>query len=189
MISYLEGVPQVQDEKIILNVNGVGYGIFAANRLLAAASRSEHLEIYVHTHVREDRIELYGFETPEQLKLFEMMTDVSGIGPKTGLEIVDNEPSKIIDAVQNAKVSFFTPIPRIGKRTAQKIILELKSKLGSLKELRLGPVSPKEQDIIAALTQLGYEQGQIQDIISEFDLEEMELQEAVKQAIRQLSSN
>ncbi len=188
MISYLKGTPSVVDDKIVLKVNNVGYGIFVAGRLLAKAASSDELEMFIHTHVREDRIELYGFETSEQLKLFEMMTGVSGIGPKTGLEIVDNDPAKIIDAVQNAKISFFTPIPRIGKKTAQKIILELKSKLGSLKELNLGPVSQKEQDVLDALMQLGYSQSEIHDAVAEVDLDEVNLQEAVKLALKNLSS-
>lgn len=186
MIAYLKGKPNVQTDRLIVNVNNVGYGVYVGSRLLATADPDQELELYIFTHVREDRLELYGFQSPQQLRLFELMTDVSGIGPKTALAIVDQDPQKIIEAVQQAKVGFFTPIPRVGKKVAQKIILELKSKLGSLKELDLGPQSQEEQDLRDALLKLGFDQDEILAAIEEIDLEETDLQQAVKQALSQL---
>jgi Holliday junction DNA helicase RuvA len=186
MIAYLKGTPTILEQRLILTVNNVGYEVYVGQRILATAAQKDELELFVYTHVREDRIELYGFNQPEQLKLFKMMTDVSGIGPKTGLDIVDHNPKHIIDAVQNARISFFTPIPRIGKKTAQKIILELKSKLGSLKELNLGPKSQKEQDVIEALTGLGFDQDQIHQAMESVDVEELKLDQAIKKTMKKI---
>jgi Holliday junction DNA helicase RuvA len=190
MISYLQGKPLIsQDKMIVVTANGVGYGVFAGKKLLAQASHQEQIELFVHSHVREDRFELYGFTSQEQLKLFTMMTDVSGIGPKTALDIVERDPQQIITAIQKAQIDFFTPIPRIGKKTAQKIILELKSKLGSLKELDLTPKSQQEQDVIAALQQLGFERAAILRAIEQIEpdrFQELELEQAVKLVVKKL---
>ncbi len=186
MIAYLKGTPTILEERLILTINNVGYEVYVGQRILTTAAQKDELELFIHTHVRDDRIELYGFTQQEQLRLFEMMTDVSGIGPKTALDIVDQDPKQIIDAVQNARTSFFTPIPRIGKKTAQKIILELKSKLGSLRDLDLGPKSQQEQDVIEALTALGFELDQIHQAMESVELEELELDQAVKETIQKI---
>jgi Holliday junction DNA helicase RuvA len=144
--------------------------------------------LFIFTYVKEDRLELYGFETQEHLQLFELLLDVSGVGPKTALDIVDRDPERIVRAVQNAEVSFFKAVPRIGKKTAQKIILDLKSKLGSLRELSLGPRSDKERDVYETLTALGYEESEIGEIITELHLEEVSVEQAVKQALKLLGS-
>jgi len=186
MIAYLKGYPQILKDELIIKVNGVGYGVFTGQRLLSRIQTDEEIELYIYSHVREDRFELYGFLTLEQKRLFEMMLDVSGIGPKTALDIVDQEPSRIIEAVQNSTVSFFTAIPRIGKKTAQKIILELKSKLGSIKELNLGPRSQQEQDVTEALLQLGFDEAQVHDVVGNMDVENLAVQEAVKEAMKRM---
>ncbi len=183
MINYLKGKPSLVDDSVMILVGGVGYrvevGTFCRTQL-----KTDEVELYIYTYVREDRLELYGFLKPEQLRLFKLMINVSGVGPKTALEIVDRNPEQIIHAVQNAQVNFFSAIPRIGKKTAQKIILELKPKLGSLKELSLGPRSEKEQDIYETLSALGYEENAIEDAVSRLDLDNLTVEEAVKEVLK-----
>ncbi len=185
MIGYLQGEPKFFNDDVIIVVNGVGYRVEVGNRTRNMMTE-EVVELFTYTYVREDRLELYGFISRDQLKLFELMIGVSGVGPKTGLDIVDRDPEMIVDAVQNAKVSFFKAVPRIGKKTAQKIILELKSKLGSLKELSLGPRSNEERDVYEALLALGYDEGDIADRINKIDLEELSVEEAVKAVLKRL---
>lgn len=187
MIGYLQGQLINSGDNLIIVCHGVGYEVEVGDRTKNSL-RDEEVELYIHTHVREDRIELYGFKTPQQKHLFELMLDVSGIGPKTAIDITDQDPDRIISAVQNAEVTFFSSIPRIGKKTAQKIILDLKSKLGSLKELSLGPRSSKERDVFDALSSLGYEESEIADAASNFDLEELPLEKAVKEVLAKLSN-
>lgn len=185
MIAFLQGAPQILEDSVIVLVNGVGYKVEVGQRTLASLNKTE-VKLFIHTHVREDRIQLFGFIQTQQLKLFQLMIDVSGVGPKTALEITDRNPEQIIEAVQNAQVNFFKSIPRIGKKTAQKIILELKPKLGSLKELSLGPRSPMEQDVYEALSALGYEETDISQVLSELDLEELSVEDAVKKVLQNL---
>ncbi len=187
MIGYLEGQTQVYKDFVLVKTNGVGYKVFAGDRTLAHLKKREN-SLFIFTYVKEDRLELYGFETQEHLQLFELLLDVSGVGPKTALVIVDRDPERIVLAVQNAEVSFFKAVPRIGKKTAQKIILDLKSKLGSLRELSLGPRSDKERDVYETLTALGYEESEIGEIITELNLEETSVEQAVKQALKLLGS-
>jgi Holliday junction DNA helicase RuvA len=187
MIGYLKGFTQMYKDFILIQTNGVGYKVFVGDRTLSHLKEREN-SLFICTYVKEDRLELYGFETQEHLQLFELLLDVSGVGPKTALDIVDQDPERIVQAVQNAEVSFFKAVPRIGKKTAQKIILDLKSKLGSLRELSLGPRSDKERDVYETLTALGYEESEIGEIITELNLEEASVEQAVKQALKLLGS-
>lgn len=187
MINYLEGKPVIHGKCLTVLINGVGYAVQVGERALAQLERDQ-VSLHVYTHVREDRIELYGFLSIKKKQLFELLIDVSGIGPKTALDICDRDSEAVVSAVQNSDVSFFNNIPRIGKKTAQKIILELKSKLGSLKELNLGPRSAKESDLYEALGALGYLESEIAGVVTELDFDEINLEDAVKFALKQLTS-
>lgn len=188
MIARLTGQPQISDQQLILDVHGVGYGVAVSHKVLQQATRHDQLTLFIHTYVREDRIKLYGFLTQQELQLFKMVTDVSGIGPATALVIMEQEPEKLITAVQEADVSFFKSIPRIGKKTAQKIIIELRGKLGEMKELNLAPLSSKEQTVVEALTALGFDDDQARSAISLVDLEGLDDAEAIKAVIKQLGT-
>lgn len=186
MIGYLKGSPIISSHSTMVLVNGVGYQVEVGSKTKKYFEQDE-VELFVYTHVREDKLELFGFLSSQQKELFELLLGVSGIGPKTALEITDRDPERIISAVQNSEVIFFSSIPRIGKKLAQKIILDLKSKLGSIKELNLGPRSSKEQDIYETLATLGYEESQIASVISEIEIDDLPLQEAVKLVLKLLS--
>lgn len=190
MISYLKGKPLIQSDKvIILTKNDVGYGVYLGTKVRAWITQKEQVELYIYTHVRDDALELYGFRSQEQQHLFELMISVSGVGPKTALEIVDNDPAKIVEAVQQSQINFFKQVKRVGKKTAQKIILELKSKLGSIKELSLGPRSNKEQDVYETLIALGYDEGEIADLVSQIEIDELSTEQAVKKALKLMASH
>ncbi len=187
MIGYLKGQPIFYQDFVMIVTNGVGYKVYLGERTMAGLAKDE-AELFTFTYVKEDRLDLYGFASQEQLRLFELLLDVSGVGPKTALPIVDRDPEQIVDAVQNARVEFFKAVPRIGKKTAQKIILDLKSQLVSLKELSLGPRSSKERDVYETLAALGYEESDIASVVSELEIEELNVEAAVKQALKLLSS-
>lgn len=201
MIGYLRGRPIFYQDFVMIVTNGVGYKVYVGDRTMAGLNKNLGLnktldkdsdkievELFIFTYVKEDRLDLYGFASQEQLRLFELLLDVSGVGPKTALPIVDRDPEQIVDAVQNARVEFFKSVPRIGKKTAQKIILDLKSQLGSLKELSLGPRSDQERDVYETLAALGYEESDIAGVVAELDLENMSVEEAVKQALKLFSA-
>ena len=183
MIGYLEGKAIVRGDELLMMVGGVGYLVTVGQKVLRKAN-GEDFSLHIYTHVKEDRLELYGFQTAEELEIFKLVIAVSGVGPKTAINIIDGGVTQLIEAVQQAQLSFFTAIPRVGKKLAQKIIIELKGKLGSLKELNLATLSPKEQDIMDALLGLGFDENMIQDAISQIDLENMEINVAIKESIK-----
>ncbi|HYD35482.1 MAG TPA: Holliday junction branch migration protein RuvA [Vitreimonas sp.] len=188
MISYLIGKPLLQVDKLIVLVNGVGYGVIAPTAVLAKASTVEEVSLHIYTHVREDAIELYGFNEIQEKELFLLLLSVSGVGPKTAINIVDIGAEKIIHAVQTAEVSVFAAVPRVGKKLAQKIIIELKSKLGSLQELSLGPRNPQEQEIVDALVALGFVEDHAEKAVQGLDFSgTYETSQLLKQAIKLLS--
>lgn len=184
MIALLTGQPQRLADRLILLVNGVGYAVFVGQHLLAEAIIQETLTLYIHTYVKEDRLELYGFKTPAELQLFEQVLSVSGVGPKMAIALIDAGASQLIEAIQQAELSFFTAVPRVGKKLGQKIIIELKSKLGGLRELDLGPVSGKQADVVETLQALGFSDQAIHSAVRQLDIENLTLEAAVKAGIK-----
>lgn len=184
MIAYLKGIPKIINNKIILEVNGVGYGVLTSNKVLQSAQNKAELELFIYTHVKEDRLELYGFLTIQEQQLFELVLSISGIGPATALTILDKDPAQLVSAVQEANISFFKAIPRVGKKMAQKIIIDLGGKLGKLKELNLAPLNPKQQTVADALSSLGWDDDLIQETLDRLNLDELSEQEAIKQALK-----
>jgi len=184
MISYLKGKPVVFKNYLTVITNGVGYKVFTGDRAVSQVQQNKDLELFIYTHVKEDKLELYGFLREQDLQIFELVLAVSGVGPKTALMIVEAGVEKMVDAVQNARISFFTAIPRIGKKLSQKIIIELKSKLGSLKELELGPIPQKQQDLVDGLIGLGFDEASIELVVAKIDTENLTVQESLKQAIK-----
>ena len=186
MISYLRGKPRVYTNKIIIETNGVGYGVFTSNKILQQSQDKAELELFIYTHVKEDRLELYGFLTIQEQQLFELILSISGIGPATALAIMDKDPDQLVTAVQEANVGFFKAVPRVGKKMAQKIIIDLSGKLGKLKELNLAPLDPKQQTVADALSSLGWDEDSIQQAMEQIDLNQLSIQEAIKQALRKM---
>lgn len=158
MISYLTGIIKFKtDNCITLLVSGVGYKVFMPANLLTDTKLNQLLSLFIHTHVKEDALDLYGFTTHEELALFELFLGVSGIGPKTALVIFSNSKlSKIKEAIIKGDVDFFTSIPRLGKKNAQKIIIELRTKLGSIGEFDIISDSGETKEIIDALKSFGF---------------------------------
>ncbi|NMA29496.1 MAG: Holliday junction branch migration protein RuvA [Candidatus Pacebacteria bacterium] len=188
MIAYLEGQVVVKDHYLIIICGGVGYQVHAPSKFLQSAASSEvageELEAHIYTHVKEDKLELYGFEQEKELALFQLVLTVSGVGPKTALGIVNGGAEKLVSAVQEANLSFFTAVPRVGKKLAQKIVIELKSKLGGLKELNLATLSPKKQDVYDALLGLGFDDYSINFALEKIDIDSLDLAVAIKQALK-----
>ncbi len=167
MIGFLKGIVQNIDLKkiIILTEGGVGYEIFASLNLLGNISEGKSTEAYIHTIVREQEISLYGFATLDEKKVFEKLIGISGIGPKIGLTIVSGDTNQFLDAVENGDIPIITQTPGIGKKMAQKIILELKGKL-DLSSTPKSSLTPAKQEAVDALMGLGYDRKTINDVLA-----------------------
>lgn len=163
MFAWMTGTVRDKTEKtIVLDINGVGYLINLTGSACANTKINEPLTLHIHTHVREDMIALYGFPTREELKLFLQLISVSGVGPKTALEILNTPLHILQDAIAREKLPVLTKIPGIGKKTAERILVDLKGKIMPPEMLpEQTHRSLADEDAVDALMQLGYSRPQI----------------------------
>ena len=190
MIGSLNGIVTRKNvDKFILNVGGVGYLIFSPLGFINSLTENQKVEVMVHTHVREDMITLFGFENDKQLSMFEKLLSVSGIGPKTAMLVMDRGTDAIHEAIMGADVSFFQGIPRLGKKNAQRIIIELKSKLGSISDLDLGASDVETQEVVEALTTLGFTKGEIMEALRQLSNKKMSVEEKITVAFKILGKS
>lgn len=159
MIASLHGKIQARtDDSLVLNVGGVGYRVRVPTPTLAALGAvGTDAMLYTHLHVREDDLSLYGFATEDELRLFEKLLTVSGIGPKVGMGILSSASTDSIRyAIAQGNADALTAFPGIGKKTAQRLVLELKGKIDLTGLGATGELSPVDEDVMNALINLGY---------------------------------
>jgi len=164
MIASLKGnITSKQEKYIVVHVGGVGYLVNVSRTLLEKISEGQEIALAIHTQVREDDISLYGFLTQEEWHFFRLLLTVSGIGPKSALEILNAPLSKIKQAIAKKDTDALTLINGIGKKTAQRIIVDLQGKVKE--QLMEEETSPSEkitgEDIVQALISLGYHRHQV----------------------------
>jgi len=169
MIAYLSGnIIKKTDSFFILNTNGVGYLVFASLDFLSNIQEGKDLECFISNVVREQEFSLYGFENFEQRQFFELLTSVSGIGPKSALEFLNLPINSVKDAIATGDTTFLSKVKGVGKKTAERVAMELKTKVGSLfsvenvvvKKSKQGKEESNTQeseDVISALEGLGFE--------------------------------
>lgn len=163
MIARIEGTIVHIDEKfIIIDVSGVGYKISITPENLTTSVLGERASFWVYTSVRENSIDLYGFESINEMSFFELLLDVSGIGPRSALSILGIAPIETLKrAIATGDTGYLNKVSGIGKKTAEKIIIELRDKLQNYKNDSDTPSSLRdESDIIEALKSLGYSQNE-----------------------------
>jgi Holliday junction DNA helicase RuvA len=186
MIARLRGKPVGRGaEGLLLDVNGVGYLVHATPRALAKANGAEAtLETYLH--VREDALSLYGFADAEERELFIQLLSVSGIGPKVALAIVSGStPAELRRAIAREDTARFQAIPGIGKKTAQRVVLELKEKLVGSELVSTGEKDGGDAHLVAreALVELGYSLVEAEQALAQID-PELPPEERVRLALR-----
>lgn len=188
MIGYLSGKVQlVRENSIILNVNGVGYKISVGPGLLAQLHPEENADIFVFTHVREDILALYGFEKAEELDFFELLIGVSGIGPKAALGILAVAPmEKIRSSIVNQDPTLLSSVSGIGKKTAEKVVIELKNKVGATGSI-FDNQSHKAEDVYGALLQLGFKPQEASLALSELPDECITTEERLKYCLSKIN--
>ncbi len=170
MIGYLQGTIQKKlGKNIILNTGNVGYMVNLPAPLLEKCREGKLLELYIYTKVREDDISLYGFTKIEELEFFKTVLNVNGVGPKTALDILSQDIDKTKAAILSNNILFLSKIPGIGKKTAERIIVELKNKLDWVDSMRLhGDLENGEtsnEEAVEALLGLGYQRFEIMKIL------------------------
>jgi Holliday junction DNA helicase RuvA len=165
VIAHLRGrILEKHPNRIVVDVNGVGYDVAVPlSTFYELGEAGADVALRIHTHVREDALALYGFASSLEQDLFERLIGVSGIGPKLGLAVLSGiEPLDLIRAIEQADVARLTAIPGVGKKTSERIVLELKDRLPKAQVVAVaagfgGPEPPAlRDDLVSALVNLGY---------------------------------
>lgn len=189
MIGFLSGKIEILRRPfVIVNVNGVGYKVLLSENFYSKLSIGENVKIFTYTYVREDALELFGFLEVDDLNLFESLISVSGIGPKTALNIFSfGERREIIEAILKGDVTFFTSVPRLGTKNAQRIIIDLKTKMGNTESLDLSGSDMKEnQEVIEALKNFGFSVKEAQNVLREIKTPGLSAEEKIRIALKNL---
>ena len=186
MIGLLNGTVAYREEQhILVDVNGVGYKVLVP--VTVSAAIGQPVKLFTHTHVREDVLELYGFIQPQDLKLFEYLISVSGVGCKTALGVFSvGSRQEIINAIAINDVGFFTSVPRLGKKNAQKIIIELKNKLADGGDFDFASDGQGQDEVLAALKAFGFSTSEARNALKGLSGQGETVEEKIRLALKYL---
>lgn len=197
MYAYIKGtLEEKSTDSIVVETAGIGYKIYVSEHTMAKLGEiGEKVKIYTHYHVREDNISLYGFMSNEELKMFELLLQVSGIGAKTAIAMLSNiTPSKFALAIISNDLKTLTKIPGIGNKSAQRMVLELKDKLKTQtaieddeEETIPNDNSESINEAGQALQILGYNKSEISKVFDKFDTHNLSTEELIKEALKRLA--
>jgi len=189
MISYIQGtVNKIEDEIIVLESNNIGYGIFTSLNTIDNLSLNEEIKIHTHLYVREDKINLFGFLTKEELDMFEKLIKISGVGPKAAIAILSISKVKTLKReIANENIDYLKKASGIGKKTAGKIILELKDKMDVIfddtGDFDNG-INVSGNFVEDALIQLGFNKMEVRKALSKIKPEGKEEDQIIKEALK-----
>ena len=185
MIAYLNGkIKEKQDRYLTIGLGPIGLQVFVTDPLYKKAILNREIKIYTFLYSREDTIELYGFEDKEELLFFQHLISISGIGPKSAMGVLSlASPKKLREAVTQGRAEILTKVSGVGRKTAERIIVELRGKIESESET----ASPADEEVIDALAGLGYPLGQIREAIRKIPADIEGVENRIKQALKLLS--
>lgn len=198
MISYLKGNLEVKSiDYVVIDVGGIGYKVFmSSNSISRLDETGNSVKIYTYMRVREDDISLYGFCTNEELRMFEQLLVVSGIGAKSALTILANiSPSSFALAIISGDINTLKKLPGIGAKSAQRMVLELKDKMKTEEAVQAEEVisvnnnyinNDKTKDAIEALQVLGYSRRDVEVVLAKIDIRDDSVEEIIKKSLKYL---
>lgn len=197
MLYHVEGiVSDIDTNLVVIDCHGIGFALNTSLNTISAVRSGEKAKLYIYESVREDAFDLFGFASREEKRCFEMLIAISGVGPKAAISILSsNTPGSLALAVLNDDVKSLTNAPGIGKKIAQRIILELKDKISKEadgmdlgKALPTPALSPQDDssrsDAIAALSVLGYSMPEINGALQKLDTTSQTTEQIVKAVLR-----
>lgn len=200
MYAYIKGTLEIKTtEYIVVETNGIGYKIFMSESAIDKLGElGSQVKIHTYLKVREDDMSLYGFNTNEELRMFELLLSVSGVGAKSAIVILSNiTPSSFALAVITDDVAKLKKLPGIGPKTAQRIILELKDKLKAVEDtnkdeleemlLKKEVDGEKVSEAMSALQVLGYTRKEIEKAFENFDKAELSVEDIIKKGLLYLA--
>ena len=196
MIALLRGtLAYKSSDHVVIDVGGVGYRLFIPLSTFYSLPETGDVSLFTHTHVREDALLLYGFLSMEEKELFGILISISGVGPKLAVNILSHIPAKDLKrAIASGDIKRLSSLPGIGKKTAERLVLELKDKVGPIHDL---PEADDVQsntsggdisnDVISALINLGYKESQARKVLESMELApDLTMEEALKGALKVL---
>ncbi len=186
MLGYLEGKINFRGERyVIIDVAGVGYKVFVNAETLKKTVKHQDAitKVWTHLYQREDTIELYGFLSHPELELFQTLIGVPGVGPKTAMGILNVAPIDMLKrAIASGELSYLTKVSGIGRKTAEKIMVELREKFG--KVVSQGPELKEERDVLEALESLGYSIREAREALRQVPEKIQGISPRVKEALK-----
>ncbi len=190
MIAFVTGeVAYKELDHVIINRGGIGFRIYTSLHSLETIAEGEEAVFYTHLVVREDDMSLYGFTQKEEMELFLLLITVKGIGPKVAIGVLSGlKPSQLVEALVNQDVTMLTKAPGIGKKTAERMILELKDKvdvMGNLAPAVEQAVGISDEEVIEALTGLGYHRSEVMAVLPSIDAS-LAVEDKIKQGLKLL---
>lgn len=186
MIYSLEGTVEYKKEKFsVINVGGIGYKVFMSSDTLAKiVEPGERVKIFTHLYVREDAMDLYGFLSSLDLVFFEALIAISGVGPKMAMSILAIAPTNMLaSAIVKGDATFFTRVSGVGRKTAEKIILELKDKVQKL-GIDIEEFESGDNEVLDALESLGYSAREAQNALREIGKDIKGVENRIKEALK-----
>jgi Holliday junction DNA helicase RuvA len=186
VIATLQGrIADRGENFVVVETGGIGFKVHVPATLLAQWGKSgREVQLFTHLHLRENEMSLYGFDSEEALNFFELLLAVSGIGPKLALTVLSrDDPESLRAAIGRGDVEYLTRTPGIGKKVAQRIILDLKGKLEAEELAPVAPLTPMDQDVVAALASLGYSLSEAREALASLPQEEMTVEERLLHAL------
>ena len=196
MYAYIKGTLEVKSTTyVVIDNSGIGYKIYMSSKSIGCIGNiGDTVKVHTHYHVREDDISLYGFISEEELRMFEILINVSGVGVKSALTMLsDITPASFAMAVITDDVERLTKVPGVGKKTAQRLILELKDKLAK-EDLSADETAEEkvvktkvDNDAVTALQVLGYSKKEIEQVLEQVDTKDLSTEETIKMALKYLS--
>lgn len=196
MFYYLRGqVALIELNLVVLDCGGVGFSVNTTTNTISRLHLGETARLYTYCSIREDAFDIYGFAMKQELEAFKLLISVTGVGPKAALAILSSvTPDGLQMAVVTQNEKMLTAAPGVGKKIAQRILLELKDKMGAVTELDLSgdnsvtvaPMGPgsKATEAVQALQVLGYDQNSINAAMKGIDVEKLETQDIIKAALK-----
>jgi Holliday junction DNA helicase RuvA len=188
MIGYVEGrVVNKSAQTATVLTDGVGYEVYLSESQLTKLAMGDSVTLYIHTHVREDMISLFGFEAPGDLEFFKMLLSVSGIGPKVALSIIASAPvPKLKSSISAGDSSLLSAVSGVGRKTAEKAVIELKNKLGYIGSGYSASEGGEVDEIIEALSGLGFQKSEVVEGIKKIPDEVNGVDEKIKYLVKNL---
>ena len=190
MIAHLSGRVLTHNEhSLILAAQGVGYLVHTTNSVLSRYLPGSEVALFTHLSVRENALDLFGFEAQDEVRFFELLIGVSGVGPRSALSIMNLASVEVLcSAVAKGDTSYLTKVSGIGKKSAEKIVLELKDKVAEF-GAREESIYEGDTDVMDALTALGYSLGEAREALAHIPDSAQTTNDRLKEALKVLGTN